>query len=889
MSEQPLPDWLKTLKSSEFDTALASDLGDKVVPAPEAPAPEIPIIDYQPDVPDWLKAAPAPEPPAASELVLENSVPAAPSEAVAPVAEEKPVEKVATIPLQPSEADQSAVAQQLKDRGRGMMDRRAARAAERTNLAERQKSMLKLQEAKEAVDRAKKVLPEPLKPEEALKLAKAENNLQRYADKMSPTTDAMVEERSSRRRGGMTESVKAEKGLDVEDLQAEVACKQMVIEDLGISGQEEAVKGLSSQYDAVNQESKAIAQRASSAFDGVQKAEAALRLKEAELKRKKLSPEDKDAILEKKRVDSLAAKKAMADAVVEEKEVGLRQAEIKAKLDAANANLTANKITEAQIKGLISQRQDAINLATTEIAVAGQVSGKTRNELASARENCEQLARGSRRKIAINDISGNINEVDAFVNRLAEVRVLPGGLQNQLGMIDTEINYLQQPGAVEGGLDPALEMAIERNVRSLGGGDTGREAYLRTLIRDRSTVQSLIDIDNDPYSLIQNPSTPAILRQALSETQAEEIRRNANKEIDELNGGIYMGVGEGAHGGFLEVNSEDQGVQKLVEVQRAAVTKVLESFGLTPPLTAAEQQHIQSVGGDLKGMETSGAALASWRDILSRVEIRQMASAELALAKATLEAAQVEAKARAAELQVEIEEQKLRATSAEAQIISTTEVLDKTRQQVEDLAPLAEETKLAREAEAAKAEAVATAKTEMDQALAARALGAGDRAKELEAEKSLAAAAEKMSASGVGDEAQENLLKVINEQVGEDLDAKGEKSATETAKILVDAIKSNEDVKTVAAKLRKVGMGLMGKALEAGVNPAQERALLAGFLDIVNSYLNADKTKLSEATTRHSLGKVAEAANALSEAGFSGFGLIDPVVKLMIESMFSSK
>lgn len=872
-AQTQIPDWLKSLSSADVATGV-----DAEVSAPETPAPEIPTIDYDPNRPNWLQDNLAEIPP------VEPLTSVATDEAVAPVAEEKPAEKIATIPLQPSESDREAVAQQLKDRGRGIIDRRTARAAERTNLAERQKSMLKIQEAKEAVDRAKKVLPEPLKPEEALKLAKTENNLQRYADKMSPTTDAAVEERASRRRGGMTESAKAEKGLDVEDLQAEVACKQMVIEDLGISGQEEAVKGLSSQYDAVSQESKAIAQRASSAFDGVQKAEAALRFKEAELKRKKLSPEDKDAILEKKRVDSLAARKVMADAVVEEKEIGLRQAEIKAKLDAANANLTANKITEAQIKGLISQRQDAINLATTEIAVAGQVSGKTRTELASARENCEQLARGSRREIAINDISGNINEVDAFVNRLAEVRVLPGGLQNQLGMIDTEINYLQQPGAVEGGLDPALEMAIERNVRSLGGGDAGREAYLRTLARDRSTVQSLIDIDNDPYSLIQNPSTPAILRQALNETQAEEVRRSANK--------VSGTEGQGTHGGFLEVNSEDQGVQKLVEVQRAAVTKVLESFGLTPPLTAAEQQYWQSVGGDLRGMEISGAASDSWRDIVSRAEIRQMASTELALAKATLEAAQVEAEARAAELQVEIEEQKLKVDVAEDQMKSTSEVLDQTRQQVEDLAPLAEETKLAREAEAAKAEVLENARIEMEQALEQRAKFPGDTTHQAQVstlDKSLVAAAENMATAGAGDEAQNALLKVINEQAGADLDAKGEKSATETAKILVDAIKSNEDVRTVAAKLRKVGMGLMGKALEAGVNPAQERALLAGFLDIVNSYLNADKTKLSEATTRHSLGKVAEAANALSEAGFSGFGLIDPVVKLMIESMFSSK
>ena len=288
-SQQEVPDWLKNLAPA--DVAV-----DKAIEVPAAPAWTKPAED-----PKWLVEFLAEVPAAVA--------PEAPSEEVAPVAEEKPEEKAAVIPLQPSEADQSVVAQQLKDRGRGMMDRRAARAAERTNLAERQKSMLKIQEAKEAVGKAKEVLPAPLVPEKALKLASQEKNLQQYADKMSPTTNTMVEERSSRRRGGMTESAKAEKGLDVEDLQAEVACKQMVIEDLGISGQEEAIKGLSSQYDAVNQESKVIAQRASSAFDGVQKAEAALRLKEAELKRKKLAPEDKEAILEKKRTDALAAKK----------------------------------------------------------------------------------------------------------------------------------------------------------------------------------------------------------------------------------------------------------------------------------------------------------------------------------------------------------------------------------------------------------------------------------------------------------------------------------------------------------------------------------------------------------------------------------------------------
>ena len=364
----------------------------------------------------------------------------------------------------------------------------------------------------------------------------------------------------------------------------------------------------------------------------------------------------------------------------------------------------ANRITEAQIKGLINQRQDAINLATTEIAVAGQVSGKTRTELASARENCEQLARSSRRDIAINTIAGNIAEVDSFVGRLAEVRVLPGGLQNQLGMIDTEINYLQQPGAVEGGLDQALEMAIERNVRSLGGGDTGREAYLKTLLRDRSSVQSLMDIDNDPYSLIQNPSTPAILRQALSETQAEEARRNANKALNKTTGLLSGDQEEGAHGGFLEANSEDQGVQNLAEVQRGAVAKVLESFGLTPPLTAAEQQHWQLVGGDLRGMEISGEASDSWRDIISRAEIRQKAEADIVAAQEKLAQAQTEAEARAAELLVQIEEQKLRVTVVEGEVASTEAVLADTRRRVVEMSPLAEEAQAARDAEEAKAE-----------------------------------------------------------------------------------------------------------------------------------------------------------------------------------------
>ena len=378
----------------------------------------------------------------------------------------------------------------------------------------------------------------------------------------------------------------------------------------------------------------------------------------------------------------------------------------------------ANRITEAQIKGLINQRQDAINLATTEIAVAGQVSGKTRTELASARENCEQLARSSRRDIAINTIAGNIAEVDSFVGRLAEVRVLPGGLQNQLGMIDTEINYLQQPGAVEGGLDQALEMAIERNVRSLGGGDTGREAYLKTLLRDRSSVQSLMDIDNDPYSLIQNPSTPAILRQALSETQAEEARRNANKALNKTTGLLSGDQEEGAHGGFLEANSEDQGVQNLAEVQRGAVAKVLESFGLTPPLTAAEQQHWQLVGGDLRGMEISGEASDSWRDIISRAEIRQKAEADIVAAQEKLAQAQTEAEARAAELLVQIEEQKLRVTVVEGEVASTEAVLADTRRRVVEMSPLAEEAQAARDAEEAKAEALANTTRYFTEAIA---------------------------------------------------------------------------------------------------------------------------------------------------------------------------
>ena len=86
---------------------------DKAIEVPAAPAWTKPAED-----PKWLVEFLAEVPAAVA--------PEAPSEEVAPVAEEKPEEKAAVIPLQPSEADQSVVAQQLKDRGRGMMDRRAA-------------------------------------------------------------------------------------------------------------------------------------------------------------------------------------------------------------------------------------------------------------------------------------------------------------------------------------------------------------------------------------------------------------------------------------------------------------------------------------------------------------------------------------------------------------------------------------------------------------------------------------------------------------------------------------------------------------------------------------------------------------------------------------------
>ncbi|MBI5356555.1 hypothetical protein HZB78_02995 [Candidatus Collierbacteria bacterium] len=854
MSEEMLPNWLKNLSPEDFAAGY-----DK-----SAAAPEPQVLASAVDGHNWLQTDLAEAPPAVPATPQEAAVPAAPNEAPAPAAEEKTAEKIATIPLQLSEADQSAVAQQLKDRGRGIMDRIAARAAEITNLAERQKSMLKLQEAKEAVDKAKEVLPAPLPPEQALKLTSKERNLQRYADKMSPVTDSAVEARAARRRGGMTESAIVEKELDVEDLQAEVACKQMVIEDLGISGQEGAARGLSAQYDAVNQEVGATAQRSSLALDKVNLAQAALKAKEAELKRKKLTPEDKEAILEKKKTDLAVAKKEMADLVVEEKEAGLRQAEIKAKLDAANAVLSANRITEAQIKGLINQRQDAINLATTEIAVAGKVSNKTRAELASARENCEQLARSSRQEIAVNTIAGNIAEVDSFVKRLTEVRVLPGGLQNQLGMIDTEINYLQQPGAVEGGLDPALEMAIERNVRSLGGGDIGREAYLKTLFRDRSTVLSLIDIDNDPYSLIQNPSTPAILRQALTETQAEEARRSANRASGS--------EGQGAHGGFLEVNSEDQTVRNLAEIQRGTVTKVLESFGLTPPLTAEEQQHWQQVGGDLRGMEISGKASDSWRDVISRAEMRQKAAADLASVEANLKAAQAEAEARAAELQNQIEEQKLRATAAEAQVASTTNVLDQARQQVADLTPLAKETLAAREAEEAKAEELAGATQKFNEAISSA----------VPAEIT-SAAAEFVAAGGepgvAADEIQSFLHQKV-ENVSEDVRQELEKHFND---FMVGKI-TKEELK-IKTRNAKVKLGIGGRMATADEKLAGALSSIENVIGSGPDERNEKKDKMNPAQANITKFRAAEIAQVSGEGGLGSIALLDPLVNTALKSM----
>ena len=201
----------------------------------------------------------------------------------------------------------------------------------------------------------------------------------------------------------------------------------------------------------------------------------------------------------------------------------------------------------------------------------------------------------------------------------------------------------------------------------------------------------------------------------------------------------------------MEANSEDQGVQNLAEVQRGAVAKVLESFGLTPPLTAAEQQHWQLVGGDLRGMEISGEASDSWRDIISRAEIRQKAEADIVAAQEKLAQAQAEAEARAAELLVQIEEQKLRVTVVEGEVASTEAVLADTRRRVVEMSPLAEEAQAARDAEEAKAEAVTTAKTEMDQALAQRALFSGDSAHQVQVatlDKSVLAAAEKWVRSG---------------------------------------------------------------------------------------------------------------------------------------------
>lgn len=852
MSEQPLPDWLKTLKSSEFDTAPASDLGDKVVPAPEAPAPEIPIIDYQPNAPDWLKGAPAPEPPVASELVLENSVPVVPSEAVAPVVEEKQAEKdlpkikiISVEPISPTESS--------KEKGKsflGELKQAHEISVQVVACAERP-----WPESVEAIRGRKEVA--------AASLSSLQETMKGIGIAPGNETQIRAQREKSEQRY----------------LEA-----QKLIDSLNVNGLENRVTSTMAEAQRLESESRLAARKASAESTKVGQEVKAWTKAEASARANGLSKEGLTVFQAQRSSAEARLNEAKARSAALAAEAATKRAEAeraRIEFEAAQANIQRLNAEKEQArwaaenwqKRLVDPQRQLSEMRNQAIQLGQEVVGfdnilRTENiytEVAQVADSFGQLT------------PGFVHQEGLEVDLLQAMREGFTGTQVERDYIFT---LAEQPEYANMSIPQLQEMLRDRV------GKINRILELEAAGAPEDRVRKLL---TDP----RYPKFPDSFKKAVGATLN---RRSFLPELPE---------------------GSDAVLARANRAQRKVYTDVMLALGLQPQTPEASETQTASLiqreqSGELAiqmaeiyagetlpdDLRSSGAEYGTdtweiWKENVmkwSRDRVHQQQLDNYADPK--LAAAQAAAEEMKADLSSQVEAQTRRATTAETQVASTTNILRQTEQRVEEMAPLAEETKLAREAESAKAEALENAKAEMDQALEQRAKFPGDTAHQAQVatlDKSLSAAAEKMGEAGAGEDAQEALLKVINDQVGVELDAKGEKSATETVKILFDAIKSNEDVKTVAAKLRKVGMGLMGKALEAGINPAQERALLAGFLDVVNNYLNADKTKLSEKETRHSLGRVAEAANVLSEAGFSGFGLIDPVVKLMIESMFSSK
>lgn len=664
-----IPEWLKSLQPEDIGLA---PVAPNVVPA-AAKAETVAVKEDE--LPDWLRPAVTPVPPA-SEQVIEGTVVAAPvvlnvELPAAPVAPGGDGGKPPEAP-KPPETPEEAYARV----GRPMAEARERRRAEREELPDSEKRFLaELPRVKTEVEQVTKDAENGRISDAAA--SNATEHSARLKAYLAATEDvSQIAEMRAGKRGAMGPEDQARKGDEIAKLQADIVCREGMLRELDLEGKKSTYETRVQDGMRLTDFYDEISKRRTDADVNVAKLEADFQGAEKRLRKQvgngNLTEKDLFDILDCKAKEVTAAKEAAAKLAKEQEEAegpkeGAQKLAIEAAKDARDAEAQADFIKKA-----ITERDAAIAQATTEIAQSDQIRAETRARLDATRAKFDGLAGEYDRQLGLNMVARNIGELSTFVDRLAKVRIEPGGLTRQLAFLDQRIDYLQQPGTVEQ-LDPALESAVGSAVsiyEDMGmSPDKAGEAYLAKLLKDRTNLQLLRDISQDPYSLIETEGVPQILRQALEETRTEEGHR-------------ARGEAEGV--GFLRSETNDKAVQAAQDVQRAAMAGVLEGFGLTLPATEAAREHWQTVGAELRAMYESGEVTADWARIIDKLEAVRKVRAEGAAAAA-------EAATKQTELEGQVATETNRATLAEAETASRENALRQTQQQVEDLTPLAGE------------------------------------------------------------------------------------------------------------------------------------------------------------------------------------------------------
>lgn len=608
-----IPDWLKGLRPEDF--------------LPEAPAPAETVAVKEDEPPDWLRPA-VPLAPAGEQVIDGTAVvapvletPVAPgAEPGAPAAPAEPVK----LPETPEEAYARV--------GRPMTEAKDRRRAEREALPDSEKRFLaELPRIKTEVEKGANDTKNGRISDAAA--SNATEHSARLKAYLTATEDvSQIAETRAGKRGAMGPENQAKKGDEIAKLQADIVCREGMLRELNLEDRQRAYetrledgKRLTDFYDE-------ISKRRTDADVNVAKLEADFQGAEKRLRKQvgngNLTEKDLFDILDCKGKEVTAAKEAAAMLAKEQEDAESPKEEaqklaIQAAKDVRDAEAQADFIRKA-----IMERDAAIAQATTEIAQSDQIRAETKARLTATRAKFEGLAGEYDRQLGLNRVARNMEELSSFVDRLAKVRIEPGGLIRQLALLDQRIDYLQQPGAMAE-LDPALESAVNSAVSIYE--DTGmsnedaQKAYLAKLLKDRTNLQLLRDISQDPYSLIGAEGVPQILRQALEETRAEEGHR-------------ARGEAEGV--GFLRSETNDRAVQAAQDVQRAAMAGILEGFGLTLPATEAAREHWQTVGAELRAMYESGEVTADWTRIIDKLQAVRIVKAEVERVKEEARSAQ---------------------------------------------------------------------------------------------------------------------------------------------------------------------------------------------------------------------------------------------------------